>query len=79
MSHCARAARASRPERMEPIMEQNPKQHPVDYFGPILGRYKALESMIDESSDPQHIRALLDAINETFEFQCDLLNSKEFP
>jgi hypothetical protein len=60
-------------------MDQTTQKHPVDYFAPILGRYQALSAMIDESTDPQHICTLLDAINETFEFQCDLLNSKEIP
>lgn len=60
-------------------MEENLKQHPVDYFGPILDRYKALGAMIDEGTNAMNIRSLLEAINETFEYQCDLINAKEFP
>lgn len=60
-------------------MENNLPQHPVDYFAPILGRYEALAAMIEPSSDPAHILNLLEAINETFQLQCDLINAREFP
>lgn len=60
-------------------MTETTLQHPVDYFAPILGRYEALEAMIESSSNPDHIRNLLEAINETFRLQCDLLNAREFP
>lgn len=60
-------------------MNETTQQHPVDYFAPILARYEALDAMITESSDPQNISNLLEAINETFRLQCDLLNAREFP
>lgn len=60
-------------------MDNTLPQHPVDYFAPILGRYEALESMIESTSNPDNIRNLLEAINETFRLQCDLINAREFP
>lgn len=60
-------------------MTETSSKHPVDYFAPILGRYEALEAMIESTSDPEHIRSLLEALNETFRLQCDLINTREFP
>ena len=60
-------------------MAETTLQHPVDYFAPILARYEALEAMIEPNSNPDHIRNLLEAINETFRLQCDLINAREFP
>lgn len=55
------------------------KPHPVDLVAPILGRYEALEAIIEPGTDPLHIRALLDAINESFRIQCDHLDAGTGP
>lgn len=45
--------------------------HPADLFGHFADRYEALEALISPQTDPEHIQALLNALNEGFRAALD--------
>lgn len=50
-------------------------EHPADMFSPFLSQYEALYAMIDTESNPDHISALMQAINEGFRAKLDACSS----